>query len=150
VAEALDFPYWLLVLLRDGRLGVGFRHGHGGCERQLVVSSHPTEQVLDPPPRPQRPQRARPHRLISGTNPSLRPSSPLYSFPSISRSKDLLPQSNSLRLMPSWSAAGRRTARSRSSGWPRRGSSRRARPANSSGRYRIGVSLLWILGLDVR
>ena len=56
------------------------RHGYGGYERQLVVSNHPTEQVLDPPPRPQRPQRARPHRLISGTNPSLRPSSPLYSF----------------------------------------------------------------------
>ncbi|KAJ1270335.1 hypothetical protein BS78_06G046000 [Paspalum vaginatum] len=38
-----------------------------------------------------------------------------------------------------------RTARSRSSGWPRRGSSRRARPASCSGRYRelgeMGVSV---------
>jgi hypothetical protein len=54
-------------------------------------------------------------------------------------------QPNSLQPMLSWSVDGRRTARSRSSGWPRRGSSRRARPAKSSGRYRIVAPLLWIL-----
>lgn len=116
--------------------------GHGGFERLLVVSSRPTEQVLGPPPRPQRPQRARSHRVISGAN---LPVPAALFFPSASRSKHRLPQPNSLQPMPSWSVDGRRTARSRSSGWPRRESSRRARPAKSSGRYRIGAPLLWIL-----
>lgn len=39
-------------------------------------------------------------------------------------------------------AAGRRTARSRSSAWPRRDSSRRALPASCSERYRIGSSVM--------
>ncbi|NP_001168512.1 uncharacterized protein LOC100192740 isoform 2 [Zea mays] len=37
-----------------------------------------------------------------------------------------------------------RTARSRSSGWPRRGSSRRARPAKSSGRSLTRLVCRWV------